>query len=69
MAKRPSGLEYPCYWMYRDNKGEWRWVYYAANTEEIAVSSEGYVNKSDCRHGVDLMQGSSNAKIFSPKDS
>jgi uncharacterized protein YegP (UPF0339 family) len=55
--------------MYRDHKKEWRWVYYGDNTEEIAVSSEGYVNKQDCRNGVDIMRASSGAGIFAPKDS
>jgi uncharacterized protein len=57
-------LEYPCYWMRKDNRGEWRWTYYATNGEEIAVSSEGYKNKTDCRRGVDIMQASGNDAIF-----
>lgn len=66
---RPDGLTYPCYWMYRDAKNEWRWTYYAANGEEISVSSESYKNKSDCRNGVDLMRASSNSTVYAPKDS
>ena len=31
--------------MYRDNKNEWRWIYYATNKKEIAVSSESYTSK------------------------
>lgn len=71
-SKRPTGLKYPCYWMYRDAKNEWRWVFYAAgNGEEIAVSSESYVNKADCRRGVDLMRASTDADVlvYAPENS
>jgi uncharacterized protein YegP (UPF0339 family) len=57
-------VTYPCYWLRKDSRGEWRWTYYAKNGEEIGVSSEGYKNYSDCRHGVTLMQGSSSDPIF-----
>ena len=49
-----------CYKIYVDNRGEWRWTYYGANGEEIAVSSEGYKTRADCQRGVDIMKGSSN---------
>lgn len=68
-VRPPDGLRYPCYWMYRDDKKLWRWVYYGDNAEEIAVSSESYVNKADCRRGVDIMRASHNSEIFAPKDS
>lgn len=57
-------LKYPCYWQRKDNRGEWRWTYYASNGEEIAVSSEGYKNRSDCTHSIELMRGSSSHQIF-----
>ncbi len=63
---RPSGLTYPCYWLYKDNRSQWRWVYYASNGEEIAVSSESYINKSDCDRSVQIMKGSANSKEFIP---
>ena len=31
--------------------------------EIIAVSSEGYVNKSDCLHGIELVKGSADAPV------
>lgn len=68
MPTRPNGVKYPCYWMYRDAKKEWRWVYYASNGEEIAVSSEGYVNKADCLRGVQIMQGSASSTIYEPSN-
>jgi uncharacterized protein YegP (UPF0339 family) len=65
---RPSSVEYPCYWMYPDSRGEWRWTYYGDNGEEIAVSSESYTTKTNCRHGVEIMRASADSKIYAPKD-
>lgn len=42
--------------VYKDRAGEWRWRLRADNGEIIADSAEGYVNKSDCKHGVDLVK-------------
>ena len=52
------------YVAYRDTRGEWRFTFYASNGEAIAVSSEGYVNKFDCLHGIDLLKGSANAPVY-----
>lgn len=41
---------------YRDARSEWRWTFYAANGEEIAVSSEGYVHEAGCQHAIDLVK-------------
>ena len=50
--------------IYKDRAGEFRWRLTAANNEIIADSSEGYVNKSDCRHAVDVIKrGALNAKV------
>ena len=40
-----------------DNLGEYRWRMRADNYETIADSGEGYVNKSDCEHGIELVKG------------
>jgi uncharacterized protein len=48
---------------YQDNKKEWRWTYYAANNEEIAVSSEGYVREEACDRSIALVKQSSNAPV------
>jgi uncharacterized protein len=64
MAQRP----YPSYWMYKDNKNEWRWSYEASNGETIAVSSEGYKKRSDCQRGIDIMKASSNSPVWMPTD-
>ena len=42
--------------IYRDNTGEYRWRMRADNYEIIADSGEGYVNKSDCEHGIELVK-------------
>ena len=42
--------------LYKDNAGEFRWRLQAENNEIIADSAEGYVNKSDCEHGIDLVR-------------
>ena len=35
-----STVSYPCYWLYKDTAGYWRWTYYASNGKAISVSSE-----------------------------
>ena len=45
-------VTYPCYWEKKDKSGHWYWIYYASNGEEIARSSESYVNRSDCEHSI-----------------
>ena len=51
------------YEIYNDRAGEWRWRLRAANNEPIATSGEGYRNKADCLHGVNLVKGSANAQV------
>ncbi len=41
---------------YQDRAGEWRWRLRAANHQTIATSGEGYNNKDDCLHGIDLVK-------------
>jgi uncharacterized protein YegP (UPF0339 family) len=52
------------YWMYKDRAGEWRWQLVHNNGNVISDSGEGYVNKSDCRHGLDLNAGSSGCGVY-----
>lgn len=59
-----ADVTYPCYWQKKDSRGEWRWTYYAKNGEAIAVSSESYVRREDCTHGIELMQASKGDPIF-----
>lgn len=51
MANRP----YPSFYIYKDARGEYRWRLQASNTLTIADSGEGYVNKADCKHGINLV--------------
>ena len=57
---------YPSYWMYKDNRNEWRWTYEASNGKTIAVSSEGYVKRIDCERSIDIMKGSSGSPVWFP---
>ena len=57
-------VTYPCYWQKIDNAGRWYWMYYAKNGEEIARSSESYVNRSNCTHSIDLVKNSSDDQVF-----
>jgi uncharacterized protein YegP (UPF0339 family) len=43
--------------LYKDVQGYWRWTLYAANNLKIANSGEGYWNKNDAQHGIDLVKG------------
>ena len=57
-------VTYPCYWQKKDRSGQWYWIYYARNREEIARSSESYVNRSDCTHSINLVKASANDPVF-----
>ncbi|KQU16470.1 hypothetical protein ASG63_10045 [Methylobacterium sp. Leaf94] len=59
-----SAMSYPCYKMKKDAKGQWYWVYYAKNGEEISRSSESYAAKADSLHGLKLNKASGNDPIY-----
>ncbi|MGJ7575725.1 YegP family protein [Variovorax sp. RB2P76] len=59
-----ADVTYPCYWEKKDQSGGWYWIYYAANGEPIARSSESYVRRVDCEHSISLVKGSSAHKVF-----
>ena len=42
--------------IYKDKSGQWRWRFVASNGKTIADSGEGYVAKSDCEHGINLVK-------------
>jgi uncharacterized protein YegP (UPF0339 family) len=44
------------FWVYRDAKAEWRWRFYAPNEKIVAVSGEGYKNRADCEHAIQLVK-------------
>lgn len=42
--------------LYKDKRGEWRWRFRRDGKGRIiAVASEGYKNKNDCKHASDLL--------------
>lgn len=51
------------YLVYLDTAHQWRWTLYAANGRKIANSGEGYFNKQDCLHGIDLVAGSTGTPV------
>jgi uncharacterized protein YegP (UPF0339 family) len=52
------------YVYYKDQKGEWRWRLRASKGRIIADSVEGYKNKEDCQHDIDLVKQSGNAVVI-----
>jgi uncharacterized protein len=45
--------------------GEWFWVFYASNDEEIAISSEGYNSREACLHSIRIVKEQSpTADVF-----
>jgi uncharacterized protein len=52
------------YWVYRDASYQWRWRLKANNYKIIAVSGEGYHNKSDCLSAIQLVKGSGNTPTY-----
>lgn len=42
--------------LYKDKAGEWRWRLVVDNGNIIADSGEGYKNKIDCEHGINLVK-------------
>ena len=45
------------YWFYvfRGTNGQWYWRFYAPNNQIVAVGGEGYINKTDCVAGINLV--------------
>jgi uncharacterized protein YegP (UPF0339 family) len=41
---------------YKDTRNEWRWRLEAGNNKKIAESGEGYTDRRDCLHAIDLIQ-------------
>lgn len=59
-----ANVTYPCYWQKKDSRGQWYWIYYASNAEEIARSSESYVRREDCERSIEIMKASSTCQVF-----
>ena len=56
------------YVIYKDDKKQYRWRYKSSNGEIIADSGESYVNKSDCRNGINIMKGSKDIPVDDTTD-
>ena len=44
--------------VYKDKAGEFRWRLKAANGETLATGGQGYKEKADAKHGIELVQKS-----------
>jgi uncharacterized protein YegP (UPF0339 family) len=42
------------FYVFKDIRGQYRWALIAGNNLSVAVSGEGYVNKADCLHGLNI---------------
>jgi uncharacterized protein len=42
--------------VFKDARGEFRWRFQADNNKIVASSGEGYKNKADCEHAIDLIK-------------
>ena len=51
------------FYVYKDNAGEWRWSLKAANGRVIADSGEGYRDRGDCIHSIELVRSLSKAPV------
>ena len=52
------------FYVYVDRTGQWRWYLKAVNGKKIADSGEGYFNREDCLHGIDLVKRAYNAPVL-----
>ena len=52
------------YTMFKGYDHNWYWRYVASNGRQISRSSEGYVNKSDCRRSIDIMKSSQYDPVY-----
>lgn len=58
-----KGPDTPTYMLYEDSAGEWRWQLRSGNNRIIADSGEGYSNKQDCLHAIELVKNSRDAEV------
>lgn len=53
------------FYVYQDERQQWRWRFTSSNGEIIAIGSESYHNFGDCEHAIDLLKkNASNAVIL-----
>ena len=49
--------------VYKDNAGEWRWNLKTSNGRVVADSGEGYGERADCLHGIELVKSLRDAPV------
>ncbi|RYF49857.1 MAG: DUF1508 domain-containing protein [Cytophagaceae bacterium] len=52
-----ADLSYPYFFLYKDKAEQWRWNLRAKNHKTIADSAEGYHNRQDAIHAIELVKG------------
>jgi uncharacterized protein YegP (UPF0339 family) len=53
--------------LYRDQNNEYRWRLRSNNNRVVADSSEGYLHRADCEHGIELMRQLAEAQLYRDK--
>lgn len=51
------------YWQSRSNYN-WYWHLKSSSNGQVIAQGEGYVNKSDCLHAINLVKSCSNAAVY-----
>lgn len=59
-----SPVTYPCYVQQRDRNGQWYWIYYGRNGEELARSSSAYEQRSECTQAINALKSSLSSPTF-----
>ncbi len=54
---------YPCYVIYKDKAGGFRWRYHARNGQIIAAASESYARKPACLRSIAIMKASAEVPL------
>lgn len=44
------------FYLFKDVQAQWRWNFNSDNHKIIATGGEGYVNKQDALHGINLVK-------------
>jgi uncharacterized protein YegP (UPF0339 family) len=52
------------YQLYKGNDKQWWWRFITANGEEIFRSTDGYVNRADAVHAINIARKSSGAQCI-----
>ncbi|MBL8669566.1 MAG: YegP family protein [Alphaproteobacteria bacterium] len=61
-------LRYPCFYVFKDTRDEWRWTFYGRAGDEIASSTESYASASDCMPSIKAIQDSATVEIFRERE-